>query len=158
MKLQKAIFAAGCFWHVQFTFSEMRGVVQTRAGYCGGRLTNPTYEQVCTGKTGHAEAVQVEFDADMVSYSRLLDVFWEMHDPTQMNRQGPDVGSQYRSALFYYSKEQKKMAVASLAKWQKKLGAGKKIVTEIVKAGEFYAAEEYHQDYFKKTGKRVCGV
>jgi len=179
MKLQKAIFAAGCFWHVQFAFSEVKGVVQTTAGYCGGRVANPMYEQVCTGKTGHAEAVLVEFDAMKVSYDTLLEVFWEMHDPTQLNRQGPDVGSQYRSAIFYYSEEQQKMAVASLAKWQKKLGTVKKIVTEIVPAEVFYPAEEYHQDYvkgrkqilplstqkfyknspcFKKTGRRVCGI
>src|SRR3989344_2413465 len=158
MKLTKAIFAAGCFWHVQFTFSEMKGVVKTMAGYCGGRVANPTYEQVCSGKTGHAEAVQVEFDADVVSYSELVEVFWEMHDPTQLNRQGPDVGSQDRSAIFYYTEEQKKMAVTSLAKLQKKLGASKKIVTEVVAAEGFYAAEEYHQDYFKKTGRKVCGI
>ncbi|OGI65585.1 peptide-methionine (S)-S-oxide reductase [Candidatus Nomurabacteria bacterium RIFCSPHIGHO2_01_FULL_39_10] len=179
MKLSKALFAAGCFWHVQFTFSQVRGVVRTTAGYCGGRVANPTYEQVCTGKTGHAEAVFVEFDSSVVSYSDLLDVFWEMHDPTQLNRQGPDVGSQYRSVIFYYSEEQREIAVTSLVKWQKKLGVSKKIVTEVVAAEGFYAAEEYHQDYvkgrkrilplstqefyenspcFKKTGRKVCGI
>lgn len=156
MKLTKAIFAAGCFWHVQFTFSSLKGVVKTTAGYCGGTVSNPTYEQVCTGKTGHAEAVLVEFDADVVSYSDLLEVFWEMHDPTQLNRQGPDVGSQYRSAIFYCTDEQKKMAQESLEREQKKLR--EKIVTEIVAFTEFYPAEEYHQDYFKKTRKRVCGI
>ncbi len=156
MKLHKATFAAGCFWHVQFTFSELKGVLKTTAGYGGGKVKNPTYEQVCMGKTGHAEAVSVEFDSAVVSYQKLLDTFWEMHDPTQMNRQGSDVGSQYRSVIFYHTQEQREKAIVSLKQEEKRLG--KKIVTQIVPFENFYPAEEHHQDYFKKTGRRVCGV
>jgi peptide methionine sulfoxide reductase msrA/msrB len=149
-----ATFAAGCFWGVEYAFRKIPGVLKTTVGYTGGHTKDPTYEQVCSHTTGHAEAVQVEFDPKKVSYEKLLEAFWGMHDPTTVNRQGPDVGSNYRSAIFYNSPEQEKAAEA----FKKKLaGSGKfkrPIVTEIVAAKEFYPAEEYHQQYFEKTGQR----
>ena len=150
MKTEKAIFAAGCFWGVQASFDDVKGVKKTFAGYTGGRTHNPSYKDVCNDETGHAEAVLVEFDPEVVSYESLLNVFWSIHDPTQVNRQGPDVGSQYRSVIFYFSASQKKLAEASMKKEQKK--HEKKIATRIVKASEFWRAEEYHQDYHGKHG------
>ncbi len=140
-------------------FSRVKGVVSTRAGYTGGHSANPTYKEVCTDKTGHAESVEVEFDPATISYDDLLDVFWAIHDPTTPNRQGPDVGSQYRSAIFYISPEQKEAAISSRDK-QQRSGTlrGRKIVTEITQAGVFYPAEEYHQKYFQKTGRTSCAV
>ena len=145
----KATFAAGCFWGVEVAFAEIAGVISTQVGYTGGKTKNPTYHEVCTDTTGHAEAVEITFDPEKVLYGKLLKVFWECHDPTQMNAQGPDEGTQYRSAIFYYSKEQQQEAEKSKQEWQKKLS--KPIVTEITKAGTFYPAEEYNQHYFKKN-------
>ena len=158
-KLDKAIFAAGCFWGVEAAFAEIKGVLKTSVGYTGGRLKNPSYEDVCTGKTAHAEAVELEFDPGIVSYEKLLDVFWSIHDPTTLNRQGPDIGSQYRSVIFYNSPEQKKSALFSREKLQKTGIFKSPITTEIVPAGEFYRAEEYHQRYFQKRGiKPTCHI
>ena len=153
--MQKAIFAAGCFWHVQATFDEINGVMKTTVGYTGGSRKNPVYRDVCNGDTGHAEAVMIEFDPVKVSYEELLGVFWKIHDPTQLNRQGPDKGTQYRSAIFYFNEEQKTAAEKSMKKEQK--NHMNKIMTEITPASEFYPAEEYHQDYYKKHGK-TCSI
>jgi len=153
-KTEKATFAAGCFWGVEAAFAEINGVVETAVGYIGGRTENATYEQVCSGGTGHAEAVEVTFDPAAVSYEHLLDAFWEMHDPTTLNRQGPDVGTQYRSAIFFHTPEQEKAALASKARAAGKFR--KPIVTEITPASEFYRAEEYHQKYFQKHGGAAC--
>lgn len=153
-KTEKAAFGAGCFWHVEQAFREVSGVVDTTVGFMGGHTKNPTYKEVCTDKTGHAETVLVEYDPEEVSYNELLDVFWKIHDPTQMNRQGPDIGSQYRSVIFYYNDGQKKEAQESLDKEQKK--TEEKIVTEITSASEFYRAEEHHQRYLEKKGLKTC--
>ena len=150
--MAKAIFAAGCFWGVESAFRQVPGVLATAVGYTGGQVANPTYRQVCGERTGHAEAVLVEFDPAKVGYDRLLEVFWENHDPTQLNRQGPDYGSQYRSAIFVADAEQEAAAAAS----KQRLAASGKfrrpIVTEIVPAAAFYMAEDYHQQYFEKRG------
>ena len=148
-QLQTATFAAGCFWGIEAKFRKISGVIETRVGYTGGSLKNPTYEQVCDDNTGHAEAVEILFDPKLVSYEQLLDVFWKIHDPTQKNRQGPDVGSQYRSAIFFHTPEQEN--IARRAK-EALIKSGKKIVTEITAAGPFYRAEEYHQRYHDKHG------
>lgn len=150
-KKEKAIFAAGCFWGVQNEFDSLPGVISTKVGYTGGQTDNPSYKEVCTGSTGHAEAVEVIFNSEKISYKDLLKKFWEIHDPTQLNRQGPDLGSQYRSAIFFITNKQKKGALSSLSEQQKKLK--QKIVTEITPSSIFYDAEEYHQKYFKKSGK-----
>lgn len=150
----KATFAAGCFWGVQDAFDNIKGVTATMAGYTGGHTVNPSYKDVCGGRTGHAEAVEVEYDPARVSYAKLLDVFWSIHDPTTPNRQGPDVGSQYRSAIFFLGEGQKQAAMASLAKEQKRYKPA--IVTEIVPAGPFYPAEEYHQHYRRKNKGAGC--
>ncbi len=155
MKTETATFGAGCFWHVEEAFREINGVKKTEVGYMGGEMKNPTYEDVCTDETGHAEVVQVEFDPALVQYDKLLEVFWNIHDPTQKNRQRLDEGTQYRSAIFYHSEAQKKAAEKSLKEEQKK--HKEKIATEIVKAGTFYRAEEYHQKYLMKRGRKVCG-
>ena len=155
-KLEEATFAAGCFWGVEAAFRQINGVISTTVGYMGGIMKNPSYEDVCTDKTGHAEAVQVEFDPKQVSYEKLLDVFWNNHNPTQLNRQGPDVGTQYRSAIFYHNEAQKKAAIASKQKLEKSGKWQVKIVTEIVPAQTFYRAEEYHQRYLEKKGLNVC--
>jgi peptide-methionine (S)-S-oxide reductase len=153
-----ATFGAGCFWGVEVTFRNVRGVKNALAGYLGGTLANPTYKDVCTGRTGHAEVVQVEYDPAEVGYDKLLDAFWENHDPTTLNRQGPDVGSQYRSAIFYHSPEQKRLAEES----KKRLEAAGKfrrpIVTEITEATTFYPAEDYHQRYLEKRGLATCHI
>lgn len=156
--MEAAIFAAGCFWGVEHIFMQVRGVVKTRVGYTGGDSENPTYPEVCTGFTGHAEAVRVEYDPSLVSYEELLDYFWRLHDPTQLNRQGPDMGTQYRSAVFYHNEEQKKAAEKSKEQFDKSGVFSKKAVTEIKPAGIFYDAEEYHQDYFNKNPGRSCHV
>jgi peptide-methionine (S)-S-oxide reductase len=151
-KLQLATFAAGCFWGVEEAFRGINGVKSTMVGYTGGWFNNPTYRDVCTGKTGHAEAVQVQFDPNEVSYENLLDVFWSIHNPTTKNRQGPDIGSQYRSMIAYHTPEQELLAKKSKEDLERsgKLN-GRRIVTEIVPASTFYKAEEYHQKYYQKT-------
>jgi peptide methionine sulfoxide reductase msrA/msrB len=157
-KLNKATFAAGCFWGVQAAFDKVEGVISTKAGYTGGRLKNPTYKNVCSNRTGHAEAIQVTYDPNIISYQKLLDIFWKIHNPTTLNRQGPDIGSQYRSAIFYHTPEQKTAAVASKQKLQKSKRWRRKIVTEITQASTFYPAEEYHQNYLKKRNINACSV
>jgi peptide-methionine (S)-S-oxide reductase len=156
-ELEQATFAAGCFWGVEAAFRQIKGVVETAVGYTGGTIPEPDYQKVCSGRTGHAEAVAILFDPAVVSYEKLLDTFWDIHDPTQVNRQGPDVGTSYRSAIFYHSPEQKKRAEASKAR----LAAlekyrGKTIATGIVPASQFWKAEEYHQQYFEKSGRGYC--
>ena len=148
----KATFAAGCFWHVEDLFRKAKGVKSTRAGYIGGKLTNPTYEEVCTDNTGHAEAVEIDFDPNEISYEELLDLFWNNHNPTSLNRQGPDVGIQYRSSIFFHDESQKQAAQKSKESLDSSGKFAKKIVTEIVSSPEFYNAEEYHQKYFQKHG------
>ena len=146
----KATFGAGCFWHVEELFRRLPGVIDTKVGYTGGHVKNPTYQEVCTDRTGHAEAVQVEYDPDKISYEDLLGVFWRNHDPTTPNRQGPDIGSQYRSVIFFHSKEQEDIARISKRELEKSAKFSRPIVTEIMPATEFYPAEEYHQRYFEK--------
>ena len=155
---EKATFAAGCFWHVEEAFRQIKGVVNTTVGYIGGNSDNPSYEDVCTDKTGHAEAVMVEFDPKKVKYEELLGVFWKIHDPTTMNRQGPDVGTQYRSAVFCHNEGQKKTALKSKEKLDKSGKFRKPIVTEIMPAARFHRAEEYHQRYLEKKGLKSCPV
>ena len=150
--MAKAIFAAGCFWGVESAFRQVPGVLATAVGYTGGQVANPTYRQVCGERTGHAEAVLVEFDPAKVGYDRLLEVFWENHDPTQLNRQGPDYGSQYRSAIFVADAEQEAAATASKQRLAASGRFRRPIVTEIVPAAAFYMAEDYHQQYFEKRG------
>lgn len=152
--MKKATFAAGCFWGVEEAFRHLKGVTSTMVGYTGGTNKNPSYEDVCNKETGHAEAVQIEFDSKKVSYEKLLKIFWKIHDPTTLNRQGPDVGSQYRSAIFYHNEEQKELAIKSKEKEQKKYK--NKIVTEITEAKTFYKAEKYHQQYLEKQGLSTC--
>lgn len=157
MSTSKAMFGAGCFWGVESAFRGIEGVVETAVGYSGGKLKNPTYDDVCSGRTGHAEVVLVEYDPARVTYERLLDLFWNIHDPTTKDRQGPDRGSQYRSVVFYFDAEQERAARDSLARQE---GIGRydqPIVTEIVPAGAFYRAEEYHQRYNEKHGRLSCG-
>ncbi|HSS45225.1 MAG TPA: peptide-methionine (S)-S-oxide reductase MsrA [Thermoanaerobaculia bacterium] len=155
---EKATFAAGCFWGVEAAFRQIQGVIETAVGYGGGETKNPTYEDVCTDETGHAEVVQVEFDPTKVSYEKLLDVFWENHDPTTMNRQGPDIGTQYRSAVFFHTPEQEKAARASKARLEASGRHKRPIVTEIAPAAEFHRAEEYHQQYLEKRGLSTCHI
>ena len=145
------MFGAGCFWGVEYNFAKVEGVNEVISGYSGGKVDNPTYEQVCTNTTDHAEVVLVDYDSDTVSYDTLLNVFWEKHDPTTLNQQGADVGTQYRSAIFYFTGTQKEIARKSLNYHQNKL-TDRKIVTEITEAKEFWKAEEYHQKYFEKHG------
>jgi peptide-methionine (S)-S-oxide reductase len=151
---KKATFGAGCFWGVEAAFRQVEGVTQTRVGYSGGTLENPTYEDVCSHTTGHAEVVEVTYDPDRVSYQQLLDVFWGKHDPTQLNRQGWDVGDQYRSAIFFHDDEQQAAAVQSKAREQASWAAP--IVTQIEPAQTFYEAEDYHQQYLEKRGRSSC--
>ena len=146
------MFGAGCFWGVEYNFSKLEGVSEVVSGYSGGKTSNPTYEQVCSNSTEHAEVVLIDYDETVISYEDLLDSFWKKHDPTTLNRQGLDIGNQYRSAIFYYDEEQKELAQKSLDEFQKKLN--KKIVTEITKADTFWKAEEYHQKYFEKHNIR----
>ncbi len=154
---QIATFGAGCFWGVEYAFRKIPGVMKTTAGYTGGHTKDPTYERVCSHTTGHAEAVRIEFDPSRVSYEKLLETFWSLHDPTTMNRQGPDIGDQYRSAVFYNSPEQEKTAEALKGKLEKSGKFKRSIVTEITPAKKFYKAEDYHQQYFEKTGQRPMG-
>ena len=153
-----ATFAAGCFWGVEAAFREIEGVSSTRVGYTGGWFDNPTYRDVCSGRTGHAESVEVTFDPAKVSYDRLLEVFWEIHDPTTLNRQGPDIGSQYRSVIFFHNNEQEAAARASKDKLQQSGKHKRDVVTEITPASTFWPAEDYHQQYFEKQGVTHCRV
>lgn len=154
--MEKATFGAGCFWGVEAAFRQVKGVTSTAVGYMGGTLEDPTYHDVCTDRTGHAEVVQVEFDPAQVSYSDLLQVFWDNHDPTTLNRQGPDVGTQYRSVIFYHTPEQKIAAEASKQELAKSGRFRRPIVTEIVPAPIFWRAEDYHQQYLEKRGLAHC--
>jgi peptide-methionine (S)-S-oxide reductase len=155
---EKATFGAGCFWGVEATFRNIEGVVNATVGYAGGTKENPTYKDVCTDETGHAEVVEVEFDPARVSYEKLLDVFWANHNPTTLNRQGPDVGTQYRSVIFYHSPQQKAAAEASRDKIDKSGRFNRPVVTQIEPAPKFYRAEEYHQRYLEKRGQTHCAV
>ena len=156
--MEQATFAAGCFWGVEAAFRRVSGVVEVTVGYTGGSTANPDYRAVCSGRTGHAEAVLLRFDPDKVSYRQLVDFFWKIHDPTTLNRQGPDVGSQYRSAIFTHSAAQAVTAKASLAELQASGQLRRPVVTEIVPATEFYPAEEYHQRYLEKHGRGGCAL
>lgn len=158
MATEKATFGAGCFWGVESTFRSVPGVSDAAVGYAGGKTENPSYEDVCTDETGHAEVVQVEFDPAVVSYEKLLDVFWANHNPTTLNRQGPDVGTQYRSVIFYHSPEQRATAETSKAALEKSGNFRQPIVTQIEPAPKFYRAEEYHQRYLEKRGRSHCAI
>lgn len=154
--MAKATFAAGCFWGVEEAFRQIKGVTSTTVGYTGGTMKNPSYKDVCTGATGHAEAVEVEFDPAQVSYRELLAAFFQSHNPTTPNRQGPDIGTQYRSAIFYHDAEQETAAIESKAALEKAGIFKRPIVTEIAPASEFYRAEDYHQQYLEKRGAKSC--
>jgi peptide-methionine (S)-S-oxide reductase len=158
METQKATFGAGCFWGVEETFRNLKGVLGTAVGYAGGTKDNPSYEDVCTDRTGHAEVVDVDFNPAEISYEQLLEVFWSNHNPTTLNRQGPDVGTQYRSAIFYHSAEQKAAAEAAKERLQNSGRFPRPIVTVIEPASKFWRAEEYHQQYLKKRGQTHCAV
>lgn len=157
MDMEIATFAAGCFWGVEAAFRRVGGVIGTEVGYTGGNLENPSYRDVCSGTTGHAEAVRVEFDPSKVTYDQLLDVLWNLHDPTSLNRQGPDIGTQYRSAVFFHSPRQEAAAKASRERLQASGRVRGEIVTEITPASQFYLAEDYHQQYLEKRGTRIRG-
>ena len=156
--MQRAIFGAGCFWGIEAAFLQVPGVNAAPVGYSGGHTADPTYREVCSGRTGHAEVVEVEYDPEQVSYDALLDVFWRIHNPTTLNRQGPDVGTQYRSAIFTLDDEQARAAAASKARWDAGGHFPRPIVTEITPASPFYRAEEYHQRYFEKNGVTGCSI
>jgi peptide-methionine (S)-S-oxide reductase len=156
--MEKATFAAGCFWGVEATFRQVPGVTATAVGYMGGTLANPTYKDVCTDRTGHAEVVEVVYDPAKVTYDALLNIFWENHDPTTLNRQGPDVGTQYRSTFFFHNPEQEAAAKASKEVLERSGVYKRPIVTEITPAGEFWRAEEYHQQYLEKRGLAQCQI
>jgi peptide-methionine (S)-S-oxide reductase len=158
MKTEKATFGAGCFWGVEETFRKLKGVVSTAVGYAGGTKENPTYEDVCTDETGHAEVVEIEFDPSQLKYEELLDVFWSNHNPTTLNRQGPDVGTQYRSVIFYQSPEQKAAAKVSKEKIDQSERFHSPVVTQIEPAMKFWRAEEYHQRYLEKRGQSHCAI
>jgi len=153
-----ATFAAGCFWGVEAAFRQTPGVINTAVGYAGGNLENPSYEQVCTDKTGHAEVVQIEYDPTQVTYEELLNIFWNNHNPTQLNRQGPDVGTQYRSGIYFHNAEQENAAKISKENLQKSGKFQQEIVTEILPASTFYKAEDYHQQYLEKRGLATCHI
>ena len=157
-RMEKATFGAGCFWGVEATFRRVKGVIDAAVGYAGGALENPTYRDVCTTQTGHAEVVEVTYDPDEVSYGELLEVFWNNHNPTTLNRQGPDVGSQYRSAIFFHTLEQETVAQASLERLDSSDRFRTPIVTEVAPASTFYRAEEYHQQYLEKRGLAHCHI
>ena len=156
--MSTATFGAGCFWGVEAAFRQLEGVTATAVGYAGGSIERPSYEQVCSGSTGHAEVVQVEFDPEHVSYERLLEVFWDNHDPTTRDRQGPDVGHQYRSVIFFHGAEQEQAARKSVIDLEAAGRFERGIVTEIVPATSFYRAEEYHQQYLEKRGQSSCRI
>ena len=155
---KKAVFAAGCFWGVESTFQQMDGVKSTTVGYIGGKVRNPSYELVCTGLTGHAEAVEVEYNPNVISFEKLLDTFFELHDPTTLNRQGPDIGTQYRSAAYFSSDEEKQLIENKISLLNESGKFNSRIVTEIEEITEFYNAEDYHQDYYKKRGIDGCAI
>ncbi len=155
---EMATFAAGCFWGVEATFRQLKGVLSTQVGYTGGEIASPTYKQVCADTTGHAEAVEVTYDPSQLSYEDLLKVFWDNHDPTQVNRQGPDFGTQYRTAIFYHTPEQKQLAEQSRRALDESHRFSKPIATHIVPATEFWRAEEYHQQYLEKRGLSTCHI
>ncbi len=157
-KTDKAIFAAGCFWGVEDAFRQVDGVLSTRVGYTGGHTSGPTYKEVCSGRTGHAEAVEVIYDPDKVTYRDLLGVIWTNHDPTQLNRQGPDFGTQYRSAIYVRDDDQKQAALESKDELERSGRLRRPVVTEITPASEFYEAEDYHQQYFEKQGISHCRI
>jgi peptide-methionine (S)-S-oxide reductase len=154
--MEQATFAAGCFWGVEASFRQIPGVHETSVGYIGGTTVNPTYAEVCAGTTGHAEAVQITFDPAEVSYTQLLEIFWQCHNPTQLNRQGPDIGTQYRSAIFFHSPQQEAAANVSKIQQEKSGRYDKPIATEIVASATYYPAEEYHQQYLEKRGQGHC--
>ncbi|MEO6696503.1 MAG: peptide-methionine (S)-S-oxide reductase MsrA [Gammaproteobacteria bacterium] len=156
--MEKATFGAGCFWGVEAAFRKVEGVLATHAGYLGGTLKNPTYEDVCTGRTGHAEVVEVTYDPQQVTYDELLSLFWGNHNPTTRNRQGPDIGTQYRSAIFFHTPEQEAAARESKAQLDASGRYKNPIVTEITPASEFYVAEDYHQQYLEKRGRSSCHI
>jgi peptide-methionine (S)-S-oxide reductase len=156
--LEKATFAAGCFWGVEATFRQLKGVLSTQVGYIGGSVSSPSYKQVCTDTTGHAEAVEITYDPALINYDELLKVFWDNHDPTQVNRQGPDHGTQYRTAIFYHSPEQQKLAERSKLELEQSKRFNRPIATHIVPAVEFWRAEEYHQQYLEKRGLSSCHI
>jgi peptide-methionine (S)-S-oxide reductase len=158
MKMEKASFGAGCFWGVEAAFRQVEGVVSTTVGYTGGTLKNPTYKDVCTDRTGHAEVVEVEYDPSKVSYDELLNVFWANHDPTTLNRQGPDIGTQYRSVIFFHTPQQEAAAKASKERLQASAKYKRPVVTEIFPAADFWRAEEYHQQYLEKRGLAHCRI
>ncbi|MHA1279068.1 MAG: peptide-methionine (S)-S-oxide reductase MsrA [Candidatus Helarchaeota archaeon] len=149
--IETAIFAAGCFWNVDSAFRQVKGIISTTVGYTGGTVESPTYKEVCTGKTGHVEAVKVEYNPDLISYKDLLEIFWAIHDPTQLNMQWPDIGTQYRSVIFYLTETQRRLASSSKEKLEKSRTFSRPIVTEILSAKPFYRAEEYHQNYYEKN-------
>ena len=157
-RMEKATFGAGCFWGVEATFRRVKGVIDTTVGYAGGALENPTYQDVCSKQTGHAEVVEVIYDPDQVSYGEILEVFWNNHNPTTLNRQGPDVGSQYRSAIFFHTPEQETVAQASLERLDRSDRFRTPIVTEVTPASTFYRAEDYHQQYLEKRGLAHCHI
>ena len=154
--MEKATFAAGCFWGIETAYRKLEGVLDVAVGYEGGSIENPSYQDVCTGQSGHAEVVEVNYDPEKISYDELLDVFWNIHDPTTLNRQGPDIGTQYRSGIYYHNEEQKRLAEESKAKLDASGSYRSSIVTEIVEASVYYPAEDYHQKYLEKRGMRGC--
>ena len=156
--MEIATFGAGCFWGVEAAFQKIQGVKKTRVGYMGGTLKNPTYKDVCTNTTGHAEVAQIMYNPTEVTYENLLETFWKIHDPTQLNKQGPDIGTQYRSVIFYHNEQQRNLAENTKKKLQQSQKFSKPIVTEITKAKEFYEAEEYHQKYCEKHGVPACKI
>ncbi len=156
--MEKATFGAGCFWGVEAAFRQLKGVTSTQVGYLGGSYENPTYKDVCSGRTGHAEVVEVTYDPSQTSYEELLKIFWENHNPTQLNRQGPDVGEQYRSAIFFHTPEQEQAARASKEQLEASNRFKQPIVTEVTPASQFYRAEDYHQQYLEKRGLAHCHI
>ncbi|HOI39621.1 MAG TPA: peptide-methionine (S)-S-oxide reductase MsrA [Methanobacterium sp.] len=155
-KLKKATFGAGCFWGVEDIFRKLEGVMDTQVGYAGGDFDHPSYQDVCSGVTGHAEVVEVNYDPEIISYNDLLDIFWNIHDPTTLNRQGPDIGTQYRSVIFYHNSKQEELALESKKSLEASGRYEREIVTDIKPAGKFWRAEEYHQQYIEKTGRKSC--
>ncbi|MDA0986596.1 MAG: peptide-methionine (S)-S-oxide reductase MsrA [Bacteroidetes bacterium] len=158
LKIEKTTLGAGCFWGVEEEFRKLNGVISTRVGYLGGSKINPTYEEVCSGKSGHAEVVEISFDSNKITFEQILKLFWKIHNPTQLNRQGVDIGSQYRSAIFYHSEKQKQVAIENKLEIENSKIFSKQIVTEVSPTTNFYLAEEYHQKYLAKRGLESCHV